>query len=114
MSEFLPEAVRQGLAEAREAMLRKSSRLCVHDGDDVHRVRRLWQGGFAMAKDAPPLRGLVDIYDGARHLYHCLVVTSREEGGERVYEFKWNTPYADRPALDFVAEQEAPVAYLPR
>lgn len=115
MSEYLPEAVRKGLEEARVAMLRRSNRLCIHDGDRIHRVLRLWDGGFALdAHDASPLRGFVDLYDGSRHLYQCLVVTSREEQGERIYEFKWNTAVADRAALDFVRADDAPAALIPR
>ncbi|GGL68831.1 hypothetical protein [Wenxinia marina] len=115
MTDILPEAVRKGLEEARVAMLRRASRLCVHDGERVHRVLRLWDGGFALAADgAPPLRGFVDLYDGPRHLNQCLVVQSREEGGERVYEYKWNTAVADRPAADFVRAEEPPAALIPR
>jgi hypothetical protein len=115
MSEYLPDAVRRGLEDARVAMLRRSSRLCIHDGDRVHRVLRLWDGGFALAaQDAPVLRGFVDLYDGARHLYQCLVVASREENGERIFEFKWSTAVSDRPALDFVRADDAPVALIPR
>ena len=115
MSEFLPEAVRKGLEDARVAMLRRSSRLCIHDGDTIHRVIRLWDGGFALeAKDAPRLRGFVDLYDGSRHLYQCLIVTSREDAGEQIYEFKWHTAVADRPAVDFVRLDDAPVALIPR
>lgn len=114
MSEFLPEAVRKGLEEARVAMLRRSSRLCVHDGDEVHRVLRLWDGGFATDAASPPLRGYVDLYDGPRHIYTCLVVGSDEEGAERHYEFKWNTPISDRPAADFVQEDFVPAGLIPR
>ncbi len=115
MSEYLPEAVRKGLEEARKASLRRSSRLCVHDGDQVYRILRLWDGGFAIdADDAPKLRGFVEIYDGAKHLYQCLVVSSREEEGERVFEFKWSTAVADRPALDFEQTRDAPVALIGR
>ena len=114
MSDFLPEAVRKGLEEAHKAMQRKSKRLCVHDGDDVHRVLRLWQSGFALEKDAPPLRGFVDIYDGPAHLYSCLVVSSEHEGEEHVYEFKRATRVSDRPALDFVQEEFVPAGLLTR
>lgn len=115
MSEYLPEAVRKGLEDARLAMLRRSHRLCVHDGDRIHRVLRLWDGGFAVAaKDAPRLRGFVDLYDGPRHIYQCLVVTSREEEGERVFEFKWHTPVEDRPPADFVRDTDLPAALIPR
>jgi hypothetical protein len=115
MSEYLPDAVRKGLEDARLAMLRRSARLCIHDGERVHRILRLWDGGFALdAKGAPRLRGHVDLYDGARHIYTCLVVTSHEAGGEQVYDFKWNTAVADRPAADFVRAEEAPKALIPR
>lgn len=115
MTDFLPEAVRKGLEEARKAAQRKSSRLCVHDGDRVLKVLRMWDGGFAMdAKDAPNLRGHVEIYDGARHLYQCLVVASVEEEGERIFEFKWHTPVSDRPAADFIVDKEQPVALIGR
>lgn len=115
MSEFLPEAVRRGLEDARVAMLRRSNRLCIHDGDQIHRVLRLWDGGFALeAKDAPILHGFVDLYDGSRHLYQCLVVASHDEAGERIYDFKWHTAVSDRPPVDFVRSEEAPVALIPR
>ena len=115
MSEYLPEAVRKGLEDARVAMLRRSSKLCIHDGDAIHRVLRLWDGGFSLdAKTAPRLRGFVDLYDGSRHLYKCLIVNSREDEGERIYEFKWNTAVSDRPALYFLRSDDAPVALIPR
>lgn len=115
MNDFLPEAVLKGLEEARRAAERRSSRLCVHVGDSVFRIRRLWNGGFSMdAGDAPKLRGHVQIYDGPRHLYQALVVTSYEERDERVFEFKWHTPVADGPAVDFEREREASAGLLSR
>lgn len=115
MSDYLPEAVRKGLEDARLAMLRRSGRLCIHDGDRIHRIQRLWDGGFALAaRDAPPLRGFVDLYDGPRHVYQCLVVASHVEGGERVFEFKWHTPVEDRPPADFVRDSDRPSALIPR
>ena len=114
MTEFLPEAVRKALEDARVAALRRSSRLCVHDGDRVYRVLRLWDGGFELGERmAPQLRGFVDLYDGSKHLYRCLVVTSPDETGGQVYEFKWHTPVSDRPALDFERAEDAPVALIP-
>lgn len=115
MSDYLPEAVRKGLEDARKAFLRRSNRLCIHDGEDIHRITRLWDRGFTLdAKDAPPLRGFVDIYDGSRHLYQCLIVASYDQDGERVYDFKWSTAVAGGPALDFVRADDAPVALIPR
>jgi hypothetical protein len=115
MSDYLPEAVRKGLEDARLAFLRRSSKLCIHDGDRIHRVLRLWDGGLAVdAKEAPKLRGFVDLYDGSRHLYQCLIVAGREEDGQMIYDFKWSTPVSDRPAADFVRADDAPVALIPR
>ena len=90
MYTFLPEAVRQGLEDARKAALRRKDRLSVRDGDATHRIRRLWDGGFALdLKGSDKLRGHVDIYDGPKHLYQCLVVSAVADDEERVFEFKW-------------------------
>jgi hypothetical protein len=116
MTEDLPEAVRQGLEAARAAALRRSSRLCIHDGAAVHRILRLWENGFALASPAsPPLRGYVDLYDGPRHLSSCLIVASSDgEGGERTYEFKIQMPVADGPPPDFERAEDKPAALIPR
>jgi hypothetical protein len=75
----------------------------------------MWDIGFSMdAEDAPHLRGHVELFDGARHLYQCLVIASDRQGDEMHFEFKWHTPVADRAALDYAADREGPVALLPR
>lgn len=113
MSEFLPKEVREGLEMARKRDLRKRSRLRVHVGDDVFPVLRFWEGGFALdAETAPKLRGLLDLYDGGRHLYQCLIIASDEEQGEMVYEFKRNTAAVDKAPLDFYRDENAPIALL--
>ncbi len=113
MFEDLPDAVLRGFEEAKRASVKRSSRLCVHDGDKVYRLRRLWESGFSVdAQDAPNLRGHVQIYDGPRQLYQALVVTSSEEGDERVFEFKWMTPVSDGPAADFERPDDRPVGFL--
>ncbi|MEM6727997.1 MAG: hypothetical protein AAF618_05820, partial [Pseudomonadota bacterium] len=76
-------------------------------------VLRIWETGFSLdPEDAPNLRGLVDLYDGPRHLYQALIVTSSEEAGERRYEFKRNTAAQDEAPLDFVREAPKPIALL--
>ena len=115
MYEFLPEAVRQGLDEARKAALKRKDRLSVHDGDDTYRIRRFWDGVFALdLNGSDRLRGHVDIYDGPRHLYQCLVVSSVVEDNERVFEFKWLRPVADGPAADYEMAEFAPAGLLER
>lgn len=113
MSEFLPKEVRDGLEIARKQALRGKSRLRLHVGDDVFPILRFWDTGFSLdLDDAPRLRGLVDVYDGARHLYQCLIVASEEDGSNMIYEFKRNTAAVDKAPLDFYLDENAPVALL--
>ncbi len=115
MFEFLPKEVRQGLEQARKRDLRRKSRLRVHTDDEIFPVLRFWETGFSLeAENAPHLRGLVDLYDGSRHLYQCLVVASDEENGQMIYEFKRSTAAKDKAPLDFERDENAPVALLGR
>ena len=114
MSTFLPREVQLGLDAAHKQAKRKRSRLRVHVGKDVFPILQFGEQVFSVDADtAPHMRGLVDIYDGGKHLYQALIVTSKEEGGERLFEFKRNTIAADRPALDFWIEPDAPRGLLP-
>lgn len=113
MSEFLPREVREGLEKARRRALRKKSRLRLRVGEETFTVLRYWESGFALDReDAPHLRGLVDLYDGGRHLAQCLIVASSEEGDEMQFEFKRSTAAVDRAPLDFERDENAPVALL--
>ncbi len=115
MSTYVSEQVRRELNAARLAGLRKASRLRVLVGDDYFDVLRLWRDGFVVEDSAvPPLRGLVDLYDGGRHMYQCLIIASESEAGERRYEFKRNTAAADRAPLDHYRGPEAPIGLLGR
>ncbi|MCP5037114.1 MAG: hypothetical protein GY945_05875 [Rhodobacteraceae bacterium] len=113
MSEYLPKEVREGLELARKRSLRKKSRLRLRVGDEVFPVLKLWEDGFALdSENAPHLRGLVDVYDGSRHLYQCLIVTSEEEAGQTRYDFKRATEVKKTAPLDFVRGENAPVALI--
>ncbi|MBB3711172.1 hypothetical protein FHS00_000734 [Limimaricola variabilis] len=115
MTDFLTKDLQDAMEAARRAAQRRSARLCVHDGEEVHPVLRMWETGFALAaKDAPILHGFVDLYDGPRHLYQCLVMTSRVEEGERVYEFKRHSRVSEKPPVDFEREEAEPALRLPR
>ena len=95
--DFLPKEVREGLELARKRALRKSARLRVTVGDISFPVLDYRESGFALdIDDAPKLRGLVDIFDGARHLSQCLIVASEEDGDVMRYEFKRATAATDR------------------
>ena len=113
MSDYLPKEVREGLEQARKAARRKSNRLRLQAGDEVFPVLRAWDDGFALAlEDAPKLRGLVDLFDGARHVSRCLIIASSEEAHEMIYEFKRATEAVDQQPVDFVRERDAPIALL--
>ena len=113
MSTYLPKEVQEGLDQARKRDLQRKSRLRVHVGDEVYSVLRFWNDGFSLdVEDAPHLRGLVDLYDGSRHLYQCLIVASEEEMGEMRYAFNRSTAAVDRAPLDFVRDENAPIALL--
>lgn len=115
MSTYISKEVREGLDAARLAGLKKASRLRVLASDEFHPVLRMWRDGFAVeAETTPALRGLVDLYDGGRHLYQCLIVASEAEMGEMRYEFKRNTIAADKAPRDFYRDPDAPIALLPR
>lgn len=114
MSDFLPKEVREGLELARRLDLAKRSRLRVHTDAEIFPVRRFWEGGFSLDAEGPHLRGLVDLYDGARHLYQCLIVASEEAAGEMIYEFKRQTAAVDSAPLDFYRDENAPVALIGR
>jgi hypothetical protein len=113
MTTYLSEEVQAGLAAARKAALRKSSRLRVLAGDEMYRVTSMGDGGFSvLTEDAPKLRGLVDLYDGSRHISQCLIVASEEEGEQMHYDFKRSTAPSDSAPLDFYRAPDAPVALL--
>ncbi len=112
---YLSKDVREGLDAARTARLKTRSRLRVRAGELEFVVLRHWATGFALAaEDAPKLPGRVDLYDGPRHLCQALILASTEEGGERVFEFKYATPVtATAPPADFARDPDAPAGLLP-
>jgi len=113
MTDFLPKDVMDGLRAAQRKAERKRSRRTVHVGDETYPILVFTEDGFALdAEHAPRLRGLVDIYEGPRHLYQALIVASELRGDVMRYEFKRNTLASDHAPLDFYQEQEAPIALL--
>ncbi len=115
MSTFLPPEVLAGLDAARKLSRKESARLNVQTGGRTFKILRTWNNGFALdADEAPQLRGLVDMFDGTRHVSRCLIVASGETDGELEFEYKLSTEVVDRPPLDFYRAPSAPVALLER
>lgn len=115
MLEFLPREVREGLEAARKRDHKRKSRLRVQLGTEVFPILRFWDDGFAVDADRTAhLRGLVDIFDGSRHIFQGLIIASTIENGELVCEFKRSTMVSERPPVDFWRDENAPVGYLPK
>ncbi|NNK77257.1 MAG: hypothetical protein HKP40_00960 [Litoreibacter sp.] len=113
MSMYLSKEVREGLKLALKSDRRKRARLRVQAGDKMIPILKFEENNFAVdAAEAPQLRGFVDIFDGSKHLYQALIVASDLQGEEMRFEFKRNTRAADRPAVDFERDKNAPVALL--
>jgi len=115
MTDFLPKDVQEGLDAARKRDLKRRSRLRVMAGDEVYPILRFWGTGFALDADqVQQIRGLVDIYDGARHIYQSLIIASDVEAGELICVMKRSTAAHDKAPLDYVRDEDAPAGYLPR
>jgi hypothetical protein len=115
MSSFLPQSVRDELAAAQKSARRRRATRVVHIGDEAYPILEMTAEGFSVdAADAPRLRGLIDIFDGPRHLYQALIVASEQQGDLMRYEFKRNTAASATAPLDFEASADRPVALLTR
>ncbi len=113
MDSFLSDEVRAGIRRGEIKDLRRKNRLRVQSGETSTPILRSWDGGFATdVENAPVLRGRVDIFDGSRHLYQCLVIFSSQEGSEMIYEYKRHTPAEDRRIVDYDEPDDKPIALL--
>ena len=114
MLEFLPKEVREGLEAARKKDLKRKSRLRVQVGDAVFPVLRFWHDGFALDADLSPgkLRGLVDVYDGSRHIFQCLIVASGSRTASWSATSSGPRRSATARALDFWRDENAPSGIL--
>ncbi len=112
---MLPSEVLAELEAARRGGRRPRHRLRLRADGRKIRVLRLWPEGFAVADaDALRLRGLVDLYDGARHLSQCLIVATDAAEGEVRYEFKRVSAASATQPRDFAPDEPPPAGLLPR
>lgn len=113
MSEYLPKELREQLAAAQRKAKRKRATRSVHIGDEAFAILDMSDNGFAVAtEDTPHLRGLVDIFEGPRHLYQALIVASAEAGDMMRYDFKRNTAAMTAPPVDFEQKAHRPAGLL--
>ncbi|MEZ5888601.1 MAG: hypothetical protein R3D56_17210 [Paracoccaceae bacterium] len=113
MSDYLSREIRAEMEAARKQALKKRTRMTITAGEETYPVLRMLPDGFTLdAEEVDHLRGIVDLYDGARHRWQCLIIASEIVDGELICTMKWHTAASDRPALDYVREDDAPVGYL--
>ncbi|SOH92539.1 hypothetical protein SAMN06273572_101386 [Monaibacterium marinum] len=94
------------------ALKARKTRLRVRDGETIVDVLSMDDSGFTLPIDAPRLRGAVAVLDGARHISDCLIVAAECEGRFMRYEYKRCTPITDNAPVDYVREDDSPVALL--
>ena len=113
MNDFLPRNILDALHAGQErAVGARRSRLAVEADGKRFPVLRVWSDGFALSGQAPRLRGLVELRDGARLVRRCLIVTAAEEAGETRYDFKRLSEHVGAQPVDYERAQDAPAAYL--
>ena len=108
MSTFLSKDVLAGLEDAQKKMgAKKNKRFRVEFNKTRYPVLSLKKNGFSVeAEIAPEIRGLVDLYDGDKHLQQCLIVASKEESGIVYFEYKRSTATSTSAPKDFYQEKE--------
>lgn len=111
----LPDSITAELHAAQKRAARRKNRLRVEANGVSLPVVRMLSEGFVVEQGLETrLRGLVDLYDGGRHISQCLIVAASQDGDMMRYEFKRNTSATDGVPLDFVRAENAPIALLGR
>ena len=101
MDVFLPEGFEPNLSRPQKSRPARAGRLRVKMGGVFIPVLRRWTTGFAVsAEQVPAMQGIVDLYDGAEHLYQCLIMKS-----ERVQD-EWAFTVKRADAVDYAATGE--------
>lgn len=113
MEAFYSRDVIDTVRRARRKADLTGKRLSLHVDGDVYPIEQLEPEGFSVKSDrVPVLRGFVDIYDGARHLWRCLIVRSQDDGPFATYEFKRQTAPGGQPVADYVLDRPEPAGLI--
>lgn len=116
MEYHLPEGLREAAPQHRsDEKTPKKQRLRVKSAGREIDVVEAWADGFSIRNSGPqPGRGIVDLFDGARHIRHGLIYQTGTVGDRRIYAFKTaRDPRMVQPA-DFARAADGPVALIPR
>lgn len=89
----------------------KNTGLRVVSGNVSWPIRRIWSDGFALAV-GQQIRGLVDVFDGERHVFSCLACENGTEGGEQLFVIQQRNKGHVRAPRDFASEADFPAGAL--
>jgi len=104
---FVPETTgtKSGKASRR--------RLAVVAGARRYEISDFWGDGFSLPPGAPePNRGFVDVFDGSRHVLHCLAYKIGESGDGSVYAFKIGQDPERGQPHDYAGDPDRPIALI--
>ncbi|MFN3644342.1 MAG: hypothetical protein ACK4TB_15620 [Gemmobacter sp.] len=102
MLEYLPPEIRDAMGRPNRRDRLRGRKLRLHLGDAVFPILRMWDDGFAIdAARLPRLRGAVEIREGRRRVWTCLIVAAEVEGGELRCSFKRLSPAQDSAPADY-------------
>ncbi len=116
MEYHLPEGLKEAALQLRpNGKITKKHRLRLRSAGREIDIVDAWADGFSIRVSGPqPGRGIVDLFDGARHIRHGLIYQTGTVGDRRIYAFKTaQDPRMAQPA-DFARAADGPVALIPR
>jgi hypothetical protein len=113
MDSILPPGFSPETAGAKSGQKPGRRRMTVVAGTQSYDIMEFWGDGFSVARDGPePDRGFVDVFDGARHILHCLAYKTGESDKASIYAFKIGQDAAMRQPQDYARAADAPIALI--
>ena len=113
MDIHLPEGMVDHM-QSRRKRKPKAALFVVSDGTRFAVLER-WRGGFSTSGDIPQLaRGVVDLFEGRKHLSHGLAYLESVKGDTRIYAFKTMQDPTLMPPVDHVRQVPVPAGLLAR
>ncbi len=82
-------------------------------GTRTFEIMEFWGNGFSVARGGPePDRGFVDVFDGSRHVLHCLAYKTGVSEQASIYALKLAQDPEMRQPQDYARDADAPIALI--